>query len=190
MLLCLDPGPVKTAWLLFQDGKPIKWGHQPNHEVLGLRFYDEYKGPQLVIEEIVSYGMGFDKHLRDTIAWSGAFAFAWGGADAVTGSTESVRWVKRQDVKLYLCERTRGVNDATVRAALIDRYGGAKAIAPEGKCDRCRGRGKVGRGRARVECGRCLGNGKGTPAGVLHGIAGDVWSALSVAVVASEQRVT
>jgi hypothetical protein len=67
------------------------------------------------------------------------------------------KFVYRRDVKLHLCHDSRA-RDANVRQALIDRYGGQ---------------------------GKAIGSKKlGT--GPLHGIAGDVWSALAVAVTAAE----
>ena len=67
------------------------------------------------------------------------------------------RLVYRRDVKLHLCGSARA-KDANVRQALIDRYGPGKDLA-------------IGR--------------KASP-GPLYGLTGDCWSALAVAVTASE----
>lgn len=64
--------------------------------------------------------------------------------------------IYRKDVKMHLCHSMKA-NDSTIRQAIIDRYGGKeKAI---GK--------------------------KKTP-GPLYGLSGDMWSALAVAITASE----
>jgi hypothetical protein len=66
--------------------------------------------------------------------------------------------VFRREVKLHLCGSPRA-KDANIRQALIDRYGGKEAA--------------IGR--------------KASP-GPLHGVSGDVWSALAVAVCAADTR--
>lgn len=81
--------------------------------------------------------------------WIGAFREAWvyrGGATQL---------VYRKDVKLFHCETSRA-NDASIRAALLDRYGPGRALA-------------VGTAKR---------------PGPLHGIRGDEWAALAVALVA------
>lgn len=187
-ILALDPGPEKTGWVLYDGGEPVKWGCDPNHAVLALRFYKDYQSPHVAIEEVVSYGLGFDKHLRDTIAWAATFAYAYGGAEAVSASTGRVTWVPRAAVKRHFGVAQGQNVDSSVRKAIIDHYGGRKAIAPPAKCSACHGRGKTGRGNARTTCDTCSGTGKGAPAGLLHGITGDVWSALAVAITASAQK--
>ena len=62
--------------------------------------------------------------------------------------------LKRNEIKMHLCHRIQGVNDSVMRQRLIDIYGGKeKAI------------------------------GKKKSPGPLHGIHGDCWQALAVAVV-------
>lgn len=65
-------------------------------------------------------------------------------------------FIYRRDVKMHLCGSMRA-KDANVRQALIDRYGGKEAA--------------IGR--------------KHSP-GPLYGMRGDCWSALAVAITASE----
>ena len=72
------------------------------------------------------------------------------------GGSPPVR-VFRRDCKLHLCNSARA-KDANVRQALIDRYGPGKEKA-------------IGK--------------KASP-GPLHGMAGDCWAALAVAVTAAE----
>jgi hypothetical protein len=178
-LLALDPGSEKTAWLLFDGGEPVEWGHDDNGLLRAWMIGTPPFAPPdtlLAVEYMRPRGMPTSQEEMDTMFELGRMVQAWG---------REWKPVSRHEVKMHICGSARA-NDATIRAALIDRFGGASAIAPEGKCERCRGRGKVGRGKARVSCGRCLGNGKGTPAGILHGISGDVWSALAVAVTAAE----
>ena len=69
------------------------------------------------------------------------------------------RFVYRREVKLHLCGDSRA-KDANIRQAIIDRYGGKTAA--------------IGL--------------KKTP-GPLYGLTGDCWSALGVAITASETEV-
>ena len=191
-ILALDPGPEKTAWVLYGPQSrtsemcaPLKWGYEANENVTRLRFYEGYKSPRVAIEEVVSYGLGFDKHLRNTIAWAGVFAYLWGGADAVNGSTDSVTWVTRAQVKRFFGIAPQMNADASIRKALIDEFGGRRAIQGPQKCEACKGRGKAGLGKKRTDCPRCEGSGRGAPAGLLYGLSGDCWSALAVAITAA-----
>ena len=68
--------------------------------------------------------------------------------------------IPRMEVKMHLCHSPRA-NDSNIRQAIIDLYGG-KEVA-------------VGK--------------KATP-GPLHGVAGDVWAALGLAITAYNQGVT
>lgn len=67
--------------------------------------------------------------------------------------------LKRKEIGLHLCNSIRA-NDSTIRQALIDRFGPGKEKA-------------IGK--------------KNTP-GPLHGIKGDEWSALAVAVTYADQQ--
>lgn len=71
---------------------------------------------------------------------------------------EAIR-VYRKDVKMFLCGRTAGVTDAVIRQRLIDLYGPGKAVA-------------IGTVKKR---------------GPLHGITGDEWQALALALTAADQ---
>lgn len=180
-IIGLDPAPEKTAWCVYDGGEPVRWGYEDNVMLVLPRITNVV----VAIEEVVSYGLGFDKHLRDTIAWAGVFAFQYGGVDAVTKNTEEILWVPRSAVKRHFGIASGTNVDSAIRKALIDEYGGRKALAGPQKCVGCKGRGKTGLGKARATCVRCNGDGKGAPAGVLHGMAGDCWQALAVAVTAA-----
>lgn len=83
----------------------------------------------------------------------------WSGrfAEAVSRHAVIVERIGRKAVKLHLCGSMRA-KDPNIRQALIDRHGGKDAA--------------IGR--------------KAAP-GPLYGIAGDVWSALAVAIAWSER---
>ncbi len=119
----------------------IKW----LRKVPGVPLY-----PRLAIEMIASYGMPVGKEVFETAFWAGRFAQAW----------EPGAWdlVYRKDVKVHLCGSFRA-KDGNVRAALLDKFGGAKEAQGTKK----------------------------TP-GALYGISGDKWSALAVAVTWAETK--
>jgi hypothetical protein len=71
-----------------------------------------------------------------------------------------VEFVYRIEEKLYLCHTTRA-NDSTIRQALIDRYGSTREEAI----------------------------GKNASKGPLHGLKGDCWSALAIAVTGENKYV-
>ena len=140
-VLAIDPGTTESAWCGLCNGVPTEFGKLGNREILlsvcGLSgFYDH-----LAIEMVASYGMPVGAEVFQTVLWAGRFIERFDGPHTL---------VYRKDVKLHLCQSPRA-NDATIRQALIDRFGGKEAA--------------IGR--------------KATP-GPLYGIKGDVWSALAV----------
>lgn len=143
VILALDPGSVMSGWCIYDGKIPVLWGKAANAKLLDNSLYHGWTPRVVAIEAVVSYGQGFDKNLRDTIAWAGVFAYVHGGVDAVAGDANGVVWVTRQRVKLHLTGATQGVNDAVIRKALIDRYGGPTSILGHPKCVPCGGKGMV-----------------------------------------------
>jgi hypothetical protein len=155
VILAIDPGSTESAWVALEDGKPVAHAKELNHALLcRLRSGEHAPGfntsltTLLAIEGIASYGMAVGKEVFDTCMWSGRFREAWeyrGGA---------VQIVYRKEVKIFHCETSRA-NDANIRAALIDRFGGKEAAI-----------------------------GFKSAPGPLYGIKSDRWSALAVALTA------
>lgn len=154
-ILALDPGNALTAWVVFDpaSGRLLGFGHDPNEKMLRMivdsptQGYREI-GAHLAIEMIASYGMPVGREVFDTCVWIGRFVQAWG--------SEHTR-VYRAEVKSHLCHSQKA-NDATIRAALLDRYGPGREKA-------------IGVKKA---------------PGPLYGVSGDVWAALAVAVTYSD----
>lgn len=124
-VLAIDPGPVQSAWVLWDGAGVIEHGKQPNEIVIDA--LGDY-GPQirsgvLVFEEIASYGMPVGAEVFQTVRWTGRmeqYAYSQGWCE--------VAYMPRRDVKLHLCGQVRA-KDANIRQALIDRFGGKeKAI--------------------------------------------------------------
>lgn len=116
-VLGVDPGPVKTAWVLWdaQEKRKVHFGHEENQLVLdGMRARRGSNGDTvLAIEMIASYGMAVGETVFETCVWIGRFIEAWHG--------EYSR-VYRKDVKMHLCGSMRA-KDANVRQALLDKLG-------------------------------------------------------------------
>ncbi len=80
MIVAIDPGPTKSAWVVIDDLlKPIKWGWDLNHLVqdeVDRRAIEHTFGgdrDELVIEDITSYGMPVGRDVFETAKWSGRF---------------------------------------------------------------------------------------------------------------------
>ena len=181
MILAIDPGPEKSGWIQMRDGHPIQWGHDANGFLKdALANYDV-----LVIEDVSHYGkdISVGKDVFETCKWMGRFDEAFHGKAV---------FIARPDIKLHLLGLRRG-NDAQVRQALIDSYGGDEVAIGSIKCKTCKGKGWNGVGRPGctdchhmetpkgIESTTVYGCGYEVHPGVLHGISGHVWSALAVA---------
>lgn len=154
VLFAIDPGPTESAWVKYRttDGVVVSMGLDANREIIDSQCWAGCD--ECAIEMIASYGMPVGASTFQTCVWVGRFAeqyYQHTGAEP--------RFVDRREVKLHLCHSARA-NDATVRQALIDRYGGVQGR-----------KGAVGV--------------KATP-GPLYGIRKDIWAALGVAITASE----
>lgn len=149
-ILAIDPGPVESAWVRY-DGTVQRFAKEANGE-LWRRFNEIGRSDKVVIEQIASYGMPVGSEVFATCHWSGRFheRASMRGIDVVL--------LPRKDVKLHLCQSPRA-NDATIRQALIDKFGGKDAA---------------------------IGNSKAK--GPLYGITRDVWQALALAVTWWETR--
>ena len=150
-VLAIDPGPTHSAFVVYDGDSmlPVDFGKLPNAE---LRSYVGRGGYDVcAIEMIASYGMPVGAEVFQTCVEIGRFV------EIVESSGLPHVLVYRKDVKLALCNSPRA-NDASIRQALIDRYGGKdKAI------------------------------GRKANQGPLYGVTADVWSALAIAVTVTEQ---
>jgi hypothetical protein len=188
--------------MILEDGKPTEWVHDLNDHVLevvaGLPF------TPLAIEMVSHYGPDIHpgKDVFETCVWIGRFIEAHGG--------EATRIYRHQVKKLLI--GTGAAKDSNIRQALIDRWGGREKAIGGVKCSGCKGkagrrcpqchggskkrlacrrcRGGIGMSGpdGRVPCWDCDGSGWLHPPGLLHGITGDVWQALAVAVCYAEMH--
>lgn len=162
-ILAIDPGTVKSAWVIVEFGESGEVcmrakGIDDNEQVLRL-----VKDPvrqagaeaamldKLVIEGIQSMGMAVGAEVFETAFWSGRFVEGWAHWNR--------HWhrVYRKEVKMHLCGSMRA-KDPNIRQALIDRFG-----APGTKKE---------------------------PNPVTYKISKDLWSALAVAVTFADTKLT
>lgn len=156
-VLAIDPGTDQSAWLGF-DGQSVR-GHGivDNAELLRLirsrEIVRELLGGTLdttvVIEQMRSFMQRVGREVFETVRWAGRFEEA--------AHPMRVVLLGRKDVVLHLCGSARG-NDADVRAAVAERFGGSAA------------------------------KGTKTAPGPLYGVARDVWSALALAVTWTDEE--
>ncbi len=140
MFIAVDPGTEESAYVIFNDdGRILKFEKAANGRVLEMVRAAE--GP-MVYEMVASYGMPVGREVFQTVVWIGRFVEA-----CPTPCYE----MYRREVKLHLCKSPKA-NDASIRQALIDRFGPGKEKA-------------VGTKRAQ---------------GPLYGIKADVWAALAL----------
>ena len=207
-ILAIDPGTTHSGWCLlysYSNGVvvPAKWGWDDNVDIVitlqddkddkfsshrGHLDFGDTGYERIAIEDVSHYGMPVGKDVFDTVRWTGRFQQA---------SLVGVTYIKRPDIKLYLCGSARA-NDSTIRQAIIDRFGGDEVAIGGKKCKTCKGKGWVGRGRpACPDCEKQVhqingedverGSGYQSAPGVLHGISGHVWSALAVGLTHLKQ---
>lgn len=157
-VFAIDPGPEQSAWVHLRDGAPAAYGLESNAVVrrkcMDAAAYWAIDG--VAIEMIASYGMPVGAEVFSTCVWIGRFV-----ETLVTCQfpEKDIALVKRQDVKLHLCHSPKA-NDATIRQALIDRFGPGKDKA--------------------------IGN-KAKP-GPLYHIKADLWAALGLALTHWDQH--
>jgi hypothetical protein len=154
-ILAVDPGTEVSAWVLLSSGTlaPVGFEIEENSALLSrLRDFDEKVRTACVVEKIESYGMPVGADIFETVFWSGRFREAWG--------VESTFYrTPRREVKLHLCNSPRAT-DATIRQALLDRFGGNRGAA----------------------------QGTKKQPGPLYGVKADIWAALAIAVTFAETR--
>lgn len=115
-ILGIDPGPVQSAYVLFnaQTQQIMEKGTHGNEALLALiGAFRSDREIDLVIEQIASFGMSVGETVFETVFWSGRFAQEWG---------RPFHRLKRHEIKMHLCH-TMKAKDPNIRQALIDKLG-------------------------------------------------------------------
>ena len=112
-ILAIDPGPEKSAYVLLEDGVPTQSGWWTNEDIDD-RFIEGwgFDYDHLVIEKVMSYGMGVGESVFETVFWTGIFA---------AHNWKPFSRVPRLDVKMALCHDSKA-KKGNVNQALKDYY--------------------------------------------------------------------
>jgi Holliday junction resolvasome RuvABC endonuclease subunit len=160
IVLAIDPGPTRSAWLVLRaagdqyDGVTAfaTWTNDELLRAIRLREFTS-ELTHVVLEKVESFGMAVGAEVFETVHWTGRFA------EAADFREHEVGRIGRKAVKIHLCGSMRA-KDANIRQALIDRFATSSQPA-------------IGVKRR---------------PGPLYGVTGDVWSALAVAVTWADTR--
>jgi len=111
-IIAIDPGPIQSAYVIWDGMQIIESAIWPNEDLLELLRIGVGNSETLVIEQVRSYGMPVGATVFDTVFWSGRFYQAWNG---------EAYQVPRMDVKMHLCHNSRA-KDSNIITALVDRF--------------------------------------------------------------------
>lgn len=151
-LLAIDPGPTKSAWVMFSDESIEDFGIDDNETIVSEQCWWYPQETRMAVEMVQSFGMSVGEEVFETVLWTGRFIESYSRRHLLARHCPQWFKVYRKDVKLHLCGSMRA-KDANIRHALIDRYGGKDAA--------------IGTKRS---------------PGPLYGIKADLWSALAIGV--------
>lgn len=122
-IFAIDPGTEESGFaLLDYDLRPVSFGKKMNCDIIetmqkSLAEHDwNLWDVDCVIEMVASYGMPVGREVFETCVWIGRFS------EAIETLHGSVNRIYRKDEKMTLCGSPKA-NDATIRQALIDRFG-------------------------------------------------------------------
>lgn len=116
MILAIDPGTEKSAFVFWDGEKIDSSGILPNEEICCelLEIWSEH---DLFIEMVASYGMPVGREVFETVLWIGRFDEA-----RAVNTGERSKLVYRREVKMHHCGSMKA-KDSNIRQALIDKYG-------------------------------------------------------------------
>ena len=131
LVLSIDPGSTESAYLLYDPNKKRIEAHgkEPNMYFMGYLIGHRSIPTVLVIEDMQSFGMPVGREVFETVRWTGRFDATWHG--------ETV-YIPRTEVKLAICKSMKA-NDASIRKALIDMFGGPQTTKKGGPLYKVKG---------------------------------------------------
>jgi hypothetical protein len=122
VIFAIDPGTTQSGYVIIdrKTGFVHECGVMDNFKlkIMLRQALDFDRKMILVMEMIGSMGMAVGKEVFETCVWIGRFMEAWPGV---------TKLVYRNQIKVHLCGTTKA-KDTNIRQALIDMYGGSKAI--------------------------------------------------------------
>ncbi len=125
VVLAIDPDPQGGSWVLCDECGEVR-AHERNcpmgHLKQAINGVDETTTQQVVVEDVVSYGMPVGREVFDTVKNIGEIR------GVCRQRSVPFDLLSRVQVKTALCRSARA-KDANVRAALVDLYGGSRKEA-------------------------------------------------------------
>lgn len=117
MLLAIDPGNVKSAYVLLDKitYKLVASSIVENTELKYLMDIYDWEIEDVAIEMITGFNMSVGQTVFDTCVWIGRLA------EKAINHSENVVLIPRKDIKLHLCNNRRA-KDKDIIAALVDRF--------------------------------------------------------------------
>ena len=116
-IIGIDPGPVESAYVIWDGETILDFGKVENGELLSRLNLGSGHCNILVIEKVACYGMAVGESVFETVFWSGRFAQAW-----LRDKRENeFSRIPRSDVKMHLCGSMRA-KDGNIIQALKDRF--------------------------------------------------------------------
>ena len=119
MILAIDPGPERSAWVQMRGMEVIAHSIEDNDVIANDLQMTRGGINHLAVEMVASYGMPVGREVFETCVWAGRFIQAYDGP---------FDKVYRQQVKMELCKDSRA-KDSHIRQALIDLYGPGRGVA-------------------------------------------------------------
>lgn len=113
-VLAIDPGPEKSAFIVWDGKRKLDSGFIDNNDMLcRLKERQFYEHDFAAFEMIACYGMAVGKETFETCVWIGRF---------IERFPRLAYRVYRHEVKMHLCNSMRA-KDSNIRQALIDKHG-------------------------------------------------------------------
>jgi len=116
MILAIDPGPERSAYVIWNEGLVVDSGWTDNASVREWVAYYARKQQRIAIEMIASYGMAVGASVFNTCVEIGRMV------EVAKSYGVDAELIFRKDVKLHVCGSPRA-KDANIRQALMDTYG-------------------------------------------------------------------
>ena len=113
-ILAIDPGNVKSAYLVYEYEKIREFGIYDNEAMLSI--IQATYADCMAIEMVACYGMPVGKSVFETCVWTGRFIDRFEHSQKKPATK-----IYRMDVKMHLCQNSRA-KDGNIRQVIIDRY--------------------------------------------------------------------
>ncbi len=121
MILAIDPGPLRSGYVLYDEhAMRVFKSDVCENDIMLFIIQGIPPGTSCSIEMIASYGMAVGAEVFDTCVWIGRFVQEWKHAPFSCSTVP--RLVYRKDVKMHLCGTTKA-KDGNIRQRLIDMLG-------------------------------------------------------------------